>query len=144
MTDDLFWRLTGLALLLVFSAFFSGSETALMAIDRLRVKYLVEKKKPGAERLETMVQQPERLLGAILVGNNLVNIAASVFAASLFLDLFGDSGELLTIIILTPLLVIFAEICPKTYAARNPEKISFLVLRPIAMVMWLLTPGKLP
>jgi putative hemolysin len=140
MTDDQLWHLAGLALLLVFSAFFSGSETALMAIDRLRVKYLVEKKKPGAERLEAMVQQPERLLGAILIGNNLVNIAASVFAASLFLDLFGDSSELLTIVILTPLLVIFAEICPKTYAARNPEKISFLALRPISIVMWLLTP----
>ncbi|MDT8423374.1 MAG: CNNM domain-containing protein [Desulfuromonadales bacterium] len=140
MTENQLWHLAGLVLLFVFSAFFSGSETALMAIDRLRVKYLVEKKTPGAVQLETMLLRPDRLLGAILIGNNLVNVAASVFAASLLVDLFGERGEVLTIAVLTPLLVLFAEICPKTYAARQAEKMSFLVLRPIAAVMWILSP----
>ncbi|WP_429885414.1 HlyC/CorC family transporter [Geoalkalibacter halelectricus] len=111
-----------------------------MALDKLRVKYLVKKKKKNAERLEHMLDQPESLLGAILVGNNLVNIAASVFATGLFVHLYGERGELLTILILTPILLVFAEICPKTYAAKNPERVSFWVLRPILAVMWLLAP----
>jgi putative hemolysin len=87
-----------------------------------------------------MLEKPESLLGAILVGNNLVNIAASVFATGLLVSLYGEQGEWLTILILTPLLLIFSEICPKTYAARNPETVSFLVLRPIRAVMWFLHP----
>lgn len=140
MSEDLILHLLGLGVLFVFSAFFSGSETALTAIDRLRVKYLVQKQRRGANRLEQLLEMPDRLLSAILVGNNLVNIAASVFATTLFVSLFGDRGELLTILILTPLLLIFAEVCPKTYAARNPEKVCFWVLRPIVLIMWLLTP----
>lgn len=140
MSDDQLLHLFGLIILFFFSAFFSGSETALMAVDRLRLKYLVQKKHRGAERLETVLENPDRLLGAILVGNNLVNIAASVFATTLFVQLFGDRGELLTILILTPILLIFSEITPKTFAAQNPERVSFLVLRPILALMWLLTP----
>ncbi|KIH77942.1 putative hemolysin [Geoalkalibacter ferrihydriticus] len=140
MFEDIWLRLALLGVLFVLSAFFSGSETALMALDKLRVKYLVKKKKKHAERLERMLDQPDRLLGAILVGNNLVNIAASVFATGLFVHLYGERGELLTILVLTPILLIFAEICPKTYSARNPERVSFWVLRPILAVMWLLAP----
>lgn len=140
MSEDFWLRMTLLGVLFVLSAFFSGSETALMSLDKLRVKYLVKKKKKHAERLEALLDQPENLLGAILVGNNLVNIAASVFATGLFVSLYGDRGELLTILILTPILLVFAEICPKTYSAKNPERVSFLVLRPILAVMWLLAP----
>lgn len=140
MSPDQLLHLLGLGVLLCLSAFFSGSETALLSLDRLRVKYLVQKKRRGAERLESLLDQPDRLLGAILVGNNLVNIAASVFATTLLVQLFGERGELLTILILTPLLLIFSEISPKSYAAQYPEKISFLVLRPILLVMWLFNP----
>lgn len=140
MSQDQVFHLFGLAALFFFSAFFSGSETALMAMDRLRLKYLVQKKYRGAERMEALLENADRFLGAVLVGNNLVNIAISVFAASLFIDLYGERGELLTILILTPLLLIFCEITPKTYAAQHPEKVSFLVLRPILATMWLLTP----
>jgi len=140
MDDTQFWRLIALGLLFVFSAFFSGSETALTALDRLRLKYLVEKEVPRADRLARLLDQSDRLLAAILVGNNLVNIAASVFAATLFATWYGEQAELLTILVLTPLLLIFAEICPKTYAARNPERVSFWVLRPIGWMMWSLAP----
>ncbi|PNU20054.1 transporter [Geothermobacter hydrogeniphilus] len=140
MPDDQLLRLGALFVLFLLSAFFSGSETALTAIDRLRVRYLVEKKRPGAERLESLLSNPERLLSAILIGNNLVNIAASVFATTLFIAWFDKHGELATILILTPLLLLFAEVCPKTYAARYPEKVCFLVLRPILLVMLLLFP----
>lgn len=140
MSTDQLLHLLGLGVLLFFSAFFSGSETALLSLDRLRVKYLVQKKRRGADKLETLLDQPDRLLGAILVGNNLVNIAASVFATTLLVELYGERGELLTILILTPLLLIFSEITPKSYAAQYPEKISFLVLRPILFLMWVLRP----
>ncbi|ABA89451.1 transporter, DUF21, CBS domain pair and CorC_HlyC domain-containing, putative [Syntrophotalea carbinolica DSM 2380] len=130
----------GLTLLLFMSAFFSGSETALLSLDSLRVKYLVHKKKRGAKQLELVLSRPDNLLGAILVGNNLVNIAASVFATTFFVKLFGARGELMTIVILTPLLLVVSEVCPKTFAARYPERVSFLVLRPIMFIMMLLRP----
>lgn len=140
MSPDQLLHLLGLGVLLFLSAFFSGSETALLSLDRLRVKYLVQKKRHGAELLESLLDQPDRLLGAILVGNNLVNIAASVFATTLLVQLYGERGELLTILILTPLLLIFSEISPKSYAAQFPEKVSFLVLRPILLLMLVLSP----
>ena len=140
MTQDQWLHIVGLFFLFIFSAFFSGSETALMSLDSLRVKYLAEKDRPGARQLAKLLDRPDSLLSAILVGNNLVNIMVSVFATTLFIDFFGQRGELLTIIILTPLLLIFAEVCPKTYAAQYPEKISFTVLHPIRFFMWLLRP----
>ncbi len=140
MSDDQLFRLALLGLLFLLSAFFSGSETALMALDRLRVKYLVLKKRKGADRLEATLAQPDRLLGAILVGNNLVNIAASVIATGFFVHLYGDRGELVTILVLTPLLLVFSEVFPKTYAAKSSERVAFLVLGPIRVVMTLLHP----
>ncbi len=140
MTSDQWLHLIGLGVLFLFSAFFSGSETALMSMDRLRVKYLADKDHKDARKLDSLLEEPEHLLSTILVGNNLVNIAVSVFATTLLIDLFGGRGEFLTILILTPLLLIFAEVCPKTYAARYPEKLSFKVLYPIRFAMWLLTP----
>lgn len=140
MTADQWLHILGLGLLCMFSAFFSGSETALMAIDRLRVKYLAEKGRPGADHLEGLISRPEGLLSAILIGNNLVNIMASVFATALFIELFGGRGELMTILILTPILLIFSEILPKTLAANYPERFCFIVLHPIRLVMWLLKP----
>ncbi len=140
MSYDQWLHIVGLLFLFIFSAFFSGSETALMSMDSLRVKYLAEKDRPGARKLADLLDKPESLLSAILVGNNLVNIMVSVFATTLFIDFFGARGELMTIVILTPLLLIFAEVCPKTYAAKYPEKISFAVLHPIRLFMWLLHP----
>ncbi len=140
MTYDQWLHILGLFVLFVLSAFFSGSETALMSMDRLRVKYLAEKNRPGARKLAELLERPESLLSAILVGNNVVNIMLSVFATTLFINLFGGQGELMTILILTPLLLIFSEVCPKTYAANYPEKLSFIILRPIRFVMWLLRP----
>jgi putative hemolysin len=140
MSQDSLLTIAGLVVLLLLSAFFSGSETALLSLDTMRVKYLVHKKRRGALRLEAVLSKPDDLLGAILVGNNLVNIATSVFATTLFVRLFGARGELLTILILTPVLLILAEVCPKTFAARFPERVSFWVLRPIQAVMLVLRP----
>jgi len=133
-------RLLVLGVLFLLSGFFSGSETALMSLDRLRVKYLVQKNRRGARRLEALLEHPDRLLSAILIGNNLVNIAISVLATGLFVRYYGERGELYTILLLTPFLLVFSEISPKSYAAQNPERVSFVVLRPILLVIWLLTP----
>jgi len=138
--DDFTLHLLGLFALFLLSAFFSGSETALTALDRLRLRYLVEKKRPGAARLERLLDRPDRLLSGILIGNNVVNIAASVFATALFIELYGDRAELLTILVLTPVLLIFSEVFPKTFAAQNAERVSFFILRPILVVLWLLAP----
>ncbi len=140
MSDEMLWRLVALVALLGLSGFFSGSETALLSLDKLRMRFLQQKEYPGANKLAALLDNPDRLLSGILVGNNLANIAASVIATGLFVSYFGDQGEWLTIIILTPILLIFSEICPKTYAAQYPEKVSFLVLGPIRLVIWALTP----
>jgi len=138
--DNPYLYIVVLTILILFSAFFSSSETALLSLDTLRIKYLVFKKRRGALRLEAIRQRPDQLLSAILIGNNLVNIAASVFATTLFVQLYGEHGELMTILILTPIILVLAEICPKTFAAHNPEKVAFLVLGPIQAMMLLLTP----
>lgn len=140
MTNDQWLHIIGLFVLFVLSAFFSSSETALMSMDKLRVRYLAEKDRPGARKLAGLLDRPEKLLSAILVGNNVVNIMVSVFATTLFIEFFGKRGELMTILILTPLLLVFAEVCPKTYAAKYPEKLSFVILHPIRFFMWLLRP----
>ncbi len=140
MSDEIVWRLLGLLVLLGLSGFFSGSETALLSLDKLRVRFLQQKQHPNADKLANLLNNPDRLLSGILVGNNLVNIAASVIATGLFVSYFGETGEWLTVLILTPILLIFSEICPKTYAAQYPEKMSFLVLKPIRLVVWVLTP----
>jgi putative hemolysin len=140
MTDEISWRLFALLLLLILSGFFSGSETALLSLDKLRVLFLQQRQYPNADKLAKLLDNPDRLLSGILVGNNLVNIAASVIATGLFVSYFGEQGEWLTVLILTPLLLIFSEVCPKTYAAQYPEKMSFLVLNPIRFVVWILAP----
>lgn len=138
--DETTWRILALFLLLLLSAFFSGSETAFTSLDRLKLRLLQQKQRAGADQLAQLVDNPDRTLSGVLVGNNLVNIATSVIATGLFIGLFGEQGEWLTILLLTPILLIFAEVCPKTYAAQYPERFSFLVLRPMRMMLWLLAP----
>jgi len=140
MSDEALWRLIALFGLLALSGFFSGSETALLSLDKLRVRFLQQKERRGADKLAKLLDDPDRLLSGILVGNNLVNIAASVIATGFFVGYFGERGELLTVLVLTPILLIFSEVCPKTYAAQYPEKVSFFVLNPIRFVVWSLTP----
>ena len=140
MSDEAIWRLLALLVLLALSGFFSGSETALLSLDKLRVRFLQQTEQRGADKLAKLLDNPDRLLSGILVGNNLVNIAASVIATGLFVGYFGERGEFLTVLILTPILLIFSEVCPKTYAAQYPEKMSFFVLNPIRFVVWILSP----
>ncbi len=124
--------------LLAFSAFFSGSETALTAISRARLHALEKQGDPRARLVSKLTLKLDRLIGAILIGNNLVNILATSLATSFFLSLFGQAGVAYTTILMTPLIVIFSEVLPKTYAIYEPEKTALKVapiLRPIVIFL---------
>lgn len=114
-----------LGILILISAYFSSSETGMMALNRYRLKHLENEKHKGAKRVSKLLKRPDRLIGLILIGNNLVNIAASSIATIIGLRLLGDVGILASTIILTLVILIFAEVTPKTLAALYPEKIAF-------------------
>lgn len=129
-----------LIILLAFSAFFSSSETALMAIPRLRVRNLVNEEVKGAKTLDKLLSDPSRLLSTILVGNNIVNIAASSIATSLAIKKFGNTGVGIATGIMTLLVLVFGEVTPKSFAARNAENISLKVAKPLSFLIKILYP----
>jgi len=139
--DTAFWLTSGaILLLLVCSAFFSGSETALTAASRGKLRSKSDKGEKGAEVALTVTEDNERLIGAVLLGNNLVNILATSLATALFTRLFGESGVALATLIMTLLVLIFAEVLPKTYAITNAETAASRVARPIQVIVILLAP----
>ena len=135
-------NLSSILLLLILSGFFSGSETALTASTRSRLTGLSNKGHKNAKTAIELLNKKESLIGAILLGNNLVNILASALATSLSIKIFGDTGVAYAVIIMTALIVIFAEILPKTYALTNSEKLALTVspiFRPIVYLLWPVT-----
>lgn len=115
-----------LGILILISAYFSGSETGMMSLNRYRLRHLEKQKHKGAKRVSKLLERPDRLIGLILIGNNLVNIAASAIATIIGIRLLGDVyGVLAATIILTLVILICAEVTPKTLAALYPEKIAF-------------------
>jgi len=118
--------LASLILLLFFSAFFSGSETALMAVSRLRLKHLAEMRQKRV-RTERVLKEPDRLIGTILLGNNLVNVAMTALATSLAIGLWGNKGIAYVTAVLTFIILIIAEITPKVYAKYFNERVSIQV-----------------
>ena len=126
--------------LLVLSAFFSGSETALTAASRGKLRAQADRGSKGAERALRMTEDSERLIGSVLLGNNVVNILAASLATALFTRLFGESGVALATLVMTLLVLIFAEVLPKTYAITNAEKTAARVSPVIAVVIFLFSP----
>ncbi|MAM80948.1 MAG: magnesium/cobalt efflux protein [Gammaproteobacteria bacterium] len=125
MDDPSIVTLTGsIILLIIVSAYFSGSETAMMALNRYRLKHLSKKGHGGAKRAEKLLERPDRLLGVILIGNNLANFTAASLATVLAIDLLGDQGVAWAPIVCTIIFLIFAEVAPKTIAAIYPEKVA--------------------
>ena len=114
-----------LAVLLVISAFFSGSETGLMAINRYRLRHRAKAGHAGAMRVSELLRRPDRLIGLILLGNNFVNILASSLATVIAIRLLGDAGIALAAVSLTIVLLIFSEVTPKTLAALHPERFAY-------------------
>ncbi|KZK77421.1 Magnesium and cobalt efflux protein CorC [Pseudovibrio sp. W64] len=135
MTDYAFWAsVVAIVILLVLSGFFSGSETALTAASRARMHALVKSGNKRALIVARLIEFRERLIGALLLGNNLVNILASALATSLFLKLFGDAGVAYATLVMTLLVLIFSEVLPKTWAIANAEKFA-LSVAPVVRVL---------
>lgn len=127
--------------LLMTSAFFSASETALTSLSKIRIKNMIEEKIKNAELIEKLVSNPNKLLSAILVGNNLVNIAATSLLTSLTLAYAPKNGVAIATAITTVAVLIFGEITPKTFAAQNSEKVSLAVVKIINAIIFILTPA---
>jgi Mg2+/Co2+ transporter CorB len=139
--DAAFWlTASGIGLLLVMSAFFSGSETALTAASRGKLRVQADKGSRGAERALKITEDNERLIGSVLLGNNLVNILATSLATALLTRLFGESGVAVATLVMTLLVLIFAEVLPKTYAITNAETAAARVSAPIQLVVRVFAP----
>jgi len=139
--DTAFWITSGAILaLLVLSAFFSGSETALTAASRGKLKARAEKGDKGAAQALAITDDNERLIGSVLLGNNLVNILAASLATALFTRLFGESGVALATLVMTLLVLIFAEVLPKTYAITNAEAAAAHTAPIISVVIRVFSP----
>ncbi|NDV91130.1 DUF21 domain-containing protein [Alteromonas sp. 345S023] len=129
-----------LGVLILLSAYFSSSETGMMSINRYRLKHLQNEGNRSAQRVQKLLDRPDRLIGLILIGNNLVNIAAASLATIICIRLFGDYwGPFAATLGLTLILLIFAEVTPKTLAALYPEKIAFpssVILLPLLTILY--------
>ena len=139
--DTAFWTTSAAILaLLILSAFFSGSETALTASSRAKLRAQADKGSKGAQAALNVTEDSERLIGSVLLGNNLVNILSASLATALFTRLFGDSGVALATLIMTVLVLVFAEVLPKTYAITNPETAAARVAPPIRLIVLVFAP----
>ena len=139
--DAAFWiTASAILILLVLSGFFSGSETALTAASRGKLRANADKGQAGAKRALDITEDNERLIGSVLLGNNVVNILATSLATALLTKVFGQNGVAVATLVMTLLVLIFAEVLPKTYAITNPEKVASLVARPIGVVVFVFSP----
>ena len=128
-----------LVFLIILSGFFSGSETGLMSLNRYRLRHLADQQHKGALRAQRLLDQPEKLIGLILLGNNFVNILASAIATVIGLRVMGEAGIAVATGVLTFVILIFAEVTPKTLAALHPERFalpSSLVLSPLLKLLY--------
>jgi Mg2+/Co2+ transporter CorB len=135
------WISLGIVLIcLLLSAFFAGSETALTASSRASMTRLEKHGNKRAAIVNRLLQQRERLIGALLLGNNAVNIAASSLATGILLVWFGSAGVVYATIVMTVLIVVFSEVLPKTAAFNAPDRVALLVARPMGFIVKLLGP----
>lgn len=134
------WQIGILIVLLIMSAFFSMSETALMSLSKIRIRHMVEEGVKGAKLVENLTEDPNRLLGAILIGNNVVNIGASALATTIATNIFGSAGAGIATGIMTILVLIFGEITPKSIAKQNSEKVALRVSKIINVIVRILRP----
>ncbi len=134
MSTTLTLTIIAIVFLLLLSGFFSGSETALTAAPRARIHKHARDGNRRAKKVESLIQNKEKLIGGILLGNNLVNILASALATSVFITLVGENGVFYATLVMTALVLIFAEVLPKTYAITNPVRTA-LAVGPLIGVM---------
>ncbi len=129
-----------LIFLIICSAFFSSSETGMLSLNRYRLKHMAKEGHKGAKRVTALLSRPDRLLGTILVGNNVVNILAASIATVLAVDIWGEAGIAIATAGLTIVVLIFGEITPKTLAALRPELVAFPASRVLQLLQRLLYP----
>ncbi len=136
----LLWTAGAILLLIVMSAFFSGSETALTAASRGKLHSMADRGSTGAETALKLTEDNERLIGSVLLGNNLVNILATSLATSFFATLLGDGAVVIATAVMTLLVLVFAEVMPKTYAITRPEEAATTVSPVIGVLVRVLSP----
>ena len=129
-----------LIILLILSAYFSGSETGLLSVNRYRMRFLAEKGHKGAQKTEKLLKKTDKLLSLILICNNLANISASAIATIIGMRLYGDAGVAIATGALTFFMLVFAEIYPKTIAAIYPEKVAFFSSHILTLIMKIFSP----
>ena len=123
-----------LIIMVFVSAYFSGSETGMMTLNRYKLRHLAKNGNRAARRVEKLLRRPDRLISLVLIGNNLVNILASALATIVGMRLYGDAGVAIATGILTFAVLVFSEVLPKTIAALYPEKVAYpqqLSARPV-------------
>ena len=140
MTGDLLGLIGIILLLILASAFFSSAETALTAASDARMRQLAGKGNRRAKLVERLRDDREGLIGSILIGNNAVNVIASALATSVFISVLDDSGVLWATVTMTVVLVVFAEVVPKTYALNNSDKYALVIAPPVRAVVIILSP----
>ncbi len=129
-----------ISVLIVLSAFFSGSEAALLSVNKIRIRHLADTGNNKAKVVVKLLEDPEQFLTAILIGNNIANITASILAANAALSIFGDSGIAIATGIMTLFILVFGEVLPKTLAQRHSESASLKIAKPIKLVIYILGP----
>lgn len=137
--EELSFNIVAIILLMLVSIFFSLAETSILSLNKIRLKSYLEKKRKNAIIIKELLNSPENFLAAILIGNNIVNITISVSITVVLIQVFGPSAVTLATIIATFLILAFAEITPKAFAARNPE-IAYKLARIMKFLIWVLKP----
>ena len=130
--------LASIAFLVLMSAFLSGSETSMMAINRYRLKHLVKEKNKSAKRVSRLLEKTDRLLGVILIGNNFTHTLSTALATVVAIRIWSDNAVLAVTVFMTIIMIIFAEVMPKTIAALKPESIAFpssYLLKPLSKIL---------
>lgn len=141
MDDADSWLLLAFLLCLALSAFFSSAEAAFISLPKLRIRYLVESGVKGARQLAKAADRPERFLATVLLGNNLVNVAAATLGTIMAVAVFGlPWGPIIATVGVTALILVFGEVIPKTLAVHRAQRLSLLYINPVRIIEWCLYP----
>lgn len=140
MTGNILIQLLMLFILLLISAFFSAAETSFMSLSKIRVRCMLDENIKGAKLVERLVENPSKLIGTILVGNNIVNISASALATALAIGLFKGNAVAISTVVMTILILVFSEITPKSLAAQNAEKVALIISKPLSLIIIVINP----
>mgnify|MGYP001092774998 CR=1 FL=1 len=141
MDDADSWLLLAFLVCLVLSAFFSSAESAFISLPKLRIRYLVESGVKRAEKLAKLAERPERFLATVLLGNNLVNVAAATLGTIIAVAAFGPiKGPIIAVVGVTALLLVFGEVIPKTLAVHHAQRLSLIYVNPLKVIEWCLYP----